>query len=279
MEDAIKKMPVLIGLAVFLFAGMNSCVGLDGSIFNHRTVRGSGKLLSEKRPVGEINAVELGTIGTLYIEIGDTTLLEIEAEENLLEYIETDVTGGELTIDTRNVSLRTRRAINYYMTVRELEAITISSSGDIEAPDLKADKFVIKVSSSGCLDLGDLEAGHVRITINSSGDVTMGELHATSIAVDISSSGNIRIAGGEVETQDISISSSGDYRARDLASREAEVSISSSGNAIIQVSDYLGADISSSGDVQYAGDPKVDARENSSGDVRRIGGSRRSRGI
>lgn len=275
----MKKIPVLIGLAVFLFAGMNSCVGLDGSIFNHRSVRGSGKLISEKRPVGNINAVELGTIGTLHIEIGDTTSLEIEAEENLLEYIETDVTGGELTIDTRNVSMHTRRAINYYLTVRELESITISSSGDVKAPDIKADRFTIKINSSGCLDLGDVEAEQVRIRVSSSGDVTMGELHAKTVDVGISSSGNIRIEGGEVETQDISISSSGDYRARDLASREAEVHISSSGNAVIQVSDYLGADLSSSGDVQYAGDPRVDVRETSSGDVQKIGGGRRSRGI
>lgn len=275
----MKKTSVLIALVLFLFVGLNSCVGLNGVCLNQRTVRGSGMLTTEKRPVSDINAVELATVGMLHIKLGDEESLEIEAEENLLEYIETDVYGGELTIDTRNVSMHTRRSINYYLTVRELESITISSSGDIEAPDLKADRFAIKISSSGCLEMGDLEARQVRISVSSSGDISMGELHARSIDVGISSSGNIRIEGGEVDTQEISISSSGDYRARDLASREAEVRISSSGNAIISVSDYLGARLSSSGDVQYAGNPRVDAKETSSGDVQRIGGGRRSRSI
>jgi len=279
MEDAMKKASVLIALSFFALVGLNSCIEVDGLCIDQRTVRGSGTLSSEMRPVGDINAVELSTIGTLHIKIGDTTSLEIEAEDNLLEYIEADDTGGKLVIDTRNVSLRTRRPINYYLTVKELKAIEISSSGDIEAPDLRADRFAIEINSSGNLDMGDLEARHVRITVNSSGDITIGDVHATSIAVEINSSGNVRISGGEVDEQDININSSGDYRARDLASREAEVNICSSGNAIIQVSDYLGADVSSSGDVQYAGDPKVDSRETSSGDVRKIGGGRRSRSI
>ncbi len=275
----MKKTSVLIALVLFLFVGLNSCVGLNGTCFNQRTVRGSGKLASEKRPVENINSVKLATVGTLHIEIGETESLEIEADENLLEYIETDVYRGELTIDTRNVSMRTRRSINYYLVVKELESIKTSSSGNIEAPDLKGDRVTLAVSSSGNIDLGDVEAQRVKIRISSSGDITMGEVNAKSIEVGISSSGNVRIAGGEVTDQDIHISSSGDYKARDLASREAEVRISSSGNALIQVSDYLGGSLSSSGDLRYVGDPDVDVRESSSGDCDRIGRGRRSRSI
>jgi hypothetical protein len=275
----MKKSATILTLVAALLFGAQGCIGLDGSCFNYRTVRGSGTLATEDRPVDDIDAVKLATIGTLHIKIGDEESLEIEAEENLLRYIDTDVHGGELTIDTRRVNLRTRRPVNYYLTVRHLESIKISSSGDIEAPDLAADRFSIHISSSGSLDMGDLNAERVRIKISSSGDVSLGELHARTLDVGISSSGNIRIREGEVEFQDISISSSGDYRAEDLESREAEVRISSSGNAIVRVSDYLDASTSSSGDVRYIGDPELHFSETSSGDVRRIGRGRRSRSI
>jgi hypothetical protein len=275
----MKKMVIVLTLVSAVLFAAQGCIGLEGSCFNHRTVRGSGKLASEDRPVEDINAVKLATIGTLHIKIGDTESLEIEAEENLLDYIETDVHGGELIIDTRRVNLRTRRPIRYHLTVKELNSIKITSSGDIEAPDIEAGRFSISISSSGSLDMGDLDAERVRIKISSSGDVIMGELNARSLAVGISSSGNVRIQGGEVEEQDIRISSSGDYRARDLASREAEVHISSSGNAILRVSGYLGAYTSSSGDIRYIGDPELDYSETSSGDVQRIGRGQRSRSI
>ena len=47
--------------------------------------------------------------------------------------------------------------------------------------------------------------------------------------------------------------------------------INSSGSATIWVLDNLKADLSSSGDLRYRGEPEVDATTNSSGDVIQIG--------
>ncbi len=127
---------ILAALLVAAFTA-TGCIGVDGDTWlNAKTVRGSGDVESEVREIRDVDAVELGTIGNLYIKIGDEESLEIEAEDNLLRYIETDVHGGELIIDTRNVKLRTRRPINYYLTVKELAAVNISSSGNIEVDEI-----------------------------------------------------------------------------------------------------------------------------------------------
>lgn len=237
-----------------------------------RRIRGSGNVVEEAREVSGVTGVELATLGTLYIEIGEGESLRIEAEDNLLEYIETDVRNGTLRIDTQdNVSLRNTKPVNYYLTVTGLDEIDISSSGDIEAPDLEAEQFTVFISSSGNLDMGNLKADTLTVRISSSGDMRMGVLQADAIKVDISSSGSLDIAGGEVERQDVTISSSGNYTARDLESVEADVHLTSSGGATIRVSDRLTARMSSSGDVRYIGNPTVDARTTSSGNVRKIG--------
>ena len=237
-----------------------------------RTVRGSGNVVEETRAVSGVTGVNLATIGTLIIEVGDTESLRIEAEDNLMEHLETKVRSGTLKIGTQDrVNLRNTKPIDYYLTVTDLDTIVISSAGDIEAPDLEAERFSITVASSGNLEMGDLEADTLTVKISSSGDVTMGLLYANKLDVNIGSNGDLDIAGGEVEAQKVTISSSGKYTAQDLASGEAEVRLSSSGSATIWVQDNLKANLSSSGDLRYRGNPTVDATTSSSGDVIQIG--------
>lgn len=245
--------------------------GVPAGLLSGTTVRGSGNVVEEDRTIGEVTGVELATIGTLHIERGMRTNLSIEAEDNLLEHIETNVRVTTLTIRSdEGVNLDITEPINYYLTVAELDTIVVSSSGDIEAPDLEAARFAVSISSSGDLTMGDLACETLTVEISSSGDVTMGQLEAERLNVDLSSSGNLTVAGGDVERQEISMSSSGDYTAEDLASVEAEVTLSSSGHATIRVSDRLDARLSSSGNLYVLGNPTIDGTSNSSGEIIRL---------
>jgi hypothetical protein len=262
-----KQFVLIIALLAFSILACQ----LGGLLGNTRTVRGTGDVVEETRAVSGISGVNLATIGDLVIEVGGAESLRIEAQANLMEYLETEVVNGKLTIGTQdNVSFLNPKPINYYLTVTELESIEISSVGDIEAPDLKAGRFSIIIASTGNLDMGDLEADTLTARISSSGDVTMGVLNANALEVDISSNGNLDIAGGEVKTQNISISSTGKYTAQDLASDEADVRINSTGTVTIWVRERLKARLNSSGDLRYRGNPTVDASTSSSGDVIQI---------
>jgi hypothetical protein len=272
MKGRVLIIPAVVALV--LSALGCGCGGIDIATVRFgepRAVRGSGEVKTEERQVNDFTGVELATLGKLTIKLGEQEGLSIEAEDNLLEYFEVEVRGQVLRITTRDgVTIRNRRPVNYYLTVKELDNIRISSSGGVEAADLEAERFSVFISSSGDLDIGDLRASTLQVRISSSGDMKMGTLHADRIEVDITSSGDLDIAGGEVEKQDISLTSSGEYRARNLASDEAEVRLSSSGSATIQVRDYLQANLSSSGDLHYIGQPTVNTSTSSSGDVRQV---------
>ena len=207
-----------------------------------------GALVEENRTISGVSGVELATIGDLHIEVGSSESLTVKAQENLMEYIETKVVGGNLIIGVpSDVEMKSLKPIDYYLTVKDLDMIKILSSGNIEAPDLEAEQF--------------------SVSINSSGDVTMGDLNADTLEVDINSSGKLDIAGGEIKTQNIRINSSGKYTAKDLVSDEADVQINSSGSVTIWVKENLTATINSSGDVRYRGNALVDASGSSSGKV------------
>lgn len=229
-------------------------------------MRGSGEVVEEDRDVSNVSGIELAMPGTLQIVMGGGESLRIEAEDNLLEYIETDVRAGRLVIESRRgIRLQTTHPINYYLTVADLNTMVISSSGDVEADDLQTESVSVIISSSGDLSIGSLDCSSLDVNVSSSGNVAIAELVAESISVQISSSGNLEILGGQVQQQDITISSSGEYRARDLSSVEAEVTLTSNGTATIRVSDHLNGRLSSSGDIYYIGNPEVNVRTTSSG--------------
>ena len=255
-------------------------------------VRGSGRVAEEIRPVSGVTGVELATFGDLSIEVGDDEELRIEAEENLIPYFETEMRDGTLVIKQRqNVRIVSNRPVNFYLTVKAIESIGISGSGDARAPDLEAERFSITITGSGDLRMEDLEAGGVRarltgsgdlrmgnldadtldVRISGSGDMAMDELRANTLEVDMNGSGSLDIDGGKVETQKVTATGSGDYEARRLESAEADVRLTGSGSATIQVEEYLNASTNGSGDVRYAGNPTVDQATTGSGDVERIG--------
>ena len=232
----------LLALAFGILACGFIRIGDDGG----ERITGSGPVVEEDREVDGISGVELATSGTLHISMGAATSLRIEAQDNLMEYIETEVRGGTLLIRTKpGYDLQSTRPIQYYLTVENLDNIEVSSSGDIEAGNLESDSLSIRISSSG--------------------DVSIDRLDGSSLDIKISSSGKLEISGGQIREQRVDISSSGDYQARGLASTTANIDLTSSGSATVRVSDRLNGRLSSSGNIYYIGDPEVDVRMTSSG--------------
>jgi hypothetical protein len=261
---------ILVGLAL-IFSILACTVTING-VGGGSTVRGSGTVVNVDRTASNITGVELAMPGIMHITMGASESLRIEAEDNLMEYIQTNVTLGKLVIGTRQgINLQTTRPINYYLMVTELNSIVISSSGDIETDNLQSGSFSITISSSGKLSISGLDCTSLHVKISSSGDTEIGTLRADSISVTISSSGNLDILGGQVQQQDITISSSGEYRARELSSVTANVVLTSSGEATVRVSTRLSGRLSSSANINYLGNPDVNVTKTSSGRTIQIG--------
>jgi len=256
-----KRNYVLAAAFLFLLSSMMAA----GCYFPSEQVKGSGHITREDRDVSGFAGVEVSNQGDLKIELGDKEKLVIEAEDNLLEYIKAEVRDGVLKIGTSpNVGFRNTRPIRYYLTAKSLDYLAVSSSGNIEAPALKADKFTVRVSSSGDIDIDALEAEEISVEISSSGNARVDTLNADGLSLDISSSGDFNIGTGRIKTQDVTISSSGNYDGSSVESERVEASLSSSGNAEVWVTEYLDVRLSSSGDLYYKGDPEHFSRKKSS---------------
>jgi len=246
------KTRVWLGLALITLLVVTLACSVSIGNIGFRSVRGSGNIVSEERALNDFNSVELSGIGQLTIENGDEQGLRIEAEDNLIEYIETEVRGGTLIISiSERTNLQPTEPINYYLTITELVGITVSGAGNVAAPEIEADRFSVSISGAGGVEIENLVANR--------------------LDVDISGLGDLTINGGEVNEQWIEISGSGNYDAREVASLEADINLSGLGNATVWVTEFLNVDISGAGSVNYVGTPRISSDVSGLGRLKKIG--------
>jgi hypothetical protein len=193
------------------------------------SVSGSGNLTSEPRTVSGFTAVSLSGSGHLILEQTGTEALTITAEDNILPYLTSEVSGTQLRLGPKsNTSLQTTQEITYRLTVKSLDALEVTGSGTVEAQGIKAERL--------------------QITVRGAGDLTM---------------------AGQATRQEISLAGAGNYRGEDLQSQAVTIDIAGSGNAVLAVSDTLEANVRGLGSVEYVGDPVVRQHVSGLGSVRK----------
>ena len=247
------KKGIILGIVLALMTTSLACtitipeINIDIDV---EQVEGSGNVIEESRDVHDFSEVRLTGFGRLHIERGDAESLRIEAEDNLMQYITTEVKDGELNIQwQKNVLATNREPINFYLTVKELDTITVDGAGDIEAPGMRAETFTINANGAGNFDLSDLDVDTLELTISGAGNVT---------------------ATGEATAQTVEINGLGSYQARDLWSTTAKVKINAAGSATVRVSDELDAMINGAGSIHYYGNPTISQQVNGVGRISRI---------
>jgi hypothetical protein len=222
---------------------LSSCV-IDGW---NTGISGNGNVVDEVRDVSGFNGVHVSSGIDVYLSEGNQFEVRVEADENLLEVIETEVRGNLLEVGTDRVNIRRAKSKKVYVTLPELKELKISSAGDCDGQTL-------------------FHCGDLRLSISSAGDLSL-EVEADEIDLDISSSGDARIAGS-ANVLDASLSSAGNLDAWDLEAKVVEVSVSSAGDARVFATEEISMSASSAGNIYYRGDAKVlRSSKSSAGDI------------
>ena len=209
-------------------------------------IKGSGKIITENRNVKDFTAISASAGIDVEVLTGDKTSVQVEADDNVIEYILTKVEGNTLKIRMRSVNLLNAH-LKVFVTAPEITGIHVSSSATVIVKD------VLK------------SAGKISLSANSSGDITA-MVDAPEIVTDAGSSGTIKVSGRTI-THHAEASSSGDVLAEDLLSENTSASASSSGTVKVHASVTLNAKASSSGSVKYRGAAAVTSSTSSSGTV------------
>ena len=277
-----KRVVALLSIVAFLL----SACGLGTA----KTIRGSGELITESRDVSDFERVSLTCSGDVIITQGEEESLTVETDDNIIEYVITEVKSGTLELSIKKGINISPTRFRFTLSVNDLDELSISGSGDITADSLITDSLAVKVSGSGDVRVDSLAAERIDVQSFGSGDVGIDSLTAESVDVQIFGSGgagidalaadsvDLEIFGsgdvelsGEVTQQDIGISGSGDYRGGDLRCETAEVTINGSGDATVWVTESLDARANNSGSLNYYGDPQTSFSRSGPGGILSLG--------
>lgn len=167
--------------------------------------------------------------------------------------------GGKLTAEVSGMG-----SLKLGKTLAAAVRVDLSGAGGFDIAGLSAGQaFEAVLSGMGSLSIGRLEARNVRLECSGAGGVTVEELQGQTIESRLSGMGNVEILGGAVDTQVANVDSMGSYRAEDLDSKTARVRSSSLGSASVTATRELDAEASSSGSIDFAGNPPVVRAEKS----------------
>ncbi len=208
---------------------------------------GNGNVVKEDREISGFNSISASAGLNVYLTQSDEEQVVVEADENLMEYIITDVRGHELTCGVDGNIHRSTK-LNIYVSHKGLNNISVSSGADIKTENiLRSNNLGINASSGADADL---------------------KVEAVSVKCQASSGADIKLEG-QCEHISANSSSGADIKAGGLSCKSAEAVASSAGDIRISVSERINANASSGGDVVFHGSPKtINIDESSGGDVK-----------
>ena len=232
----------IITVAIILFVSIQT----QAQWFNR--IKGNGILKTEHRSLKNYDKITVSgpfNVALVYGEEGD---ISIKMEENLLEYLVTEVKGDKLIIRwKKKVNISTRRGIHIIVPFKDINTIILTGSGDVICKDL------IKTNNFNTLLTG-------------SGDI-IANIEADSIKAKVTGSGNIELLG-ESHSLDVLVTGSGGFQSYKMIAETANTRVTGSGDIGLFVSQDITAKVFGSGDIVYRGHPKnQDTKVFGSGDI------------
>jgi hypothetical protein len=231
-------------IAFFMVLFLSSCV-FDMNFGEGK--RGNGVVVKDDRQVTQDFTVVSASEGLdVYVTQGDDFEITVEADENIIDLIGTDIKNGKLRIHAiENIGRATKMI---YVTLPTITELSASSGSDLVSKNvLRANKISLGASSGAGMKV---------------------ELVTEDVDADASSGANMRIVG-EAAMFYADASSGANINAREFSVKTCRAEASSGADIYVNVSESLVADASSGADIRYTGDARVEKMKSVSGSVKK----------
>jgi hypothetical protein len=243
-------------------------------------IRGSGNLKTETRQVSGFDGVSVCCGMRLTLTQGRQESLEIEAEDNILPEIVSEVQGSVLTIHfkdaTSGLRITTTKPILVRVSAINLKSLEVSGGGSADAgaidtssmavnlsggsraelQALKSDSLNADLSGSGSLTLPDAQVARVALEMSGGSQAQIDHLEGDSLKLDGSGGGKMTVAG-KVKDLTASLAGGVDLGAGNLECQTARIEMSGGGTSVVWATETLNVLLSGGATVEYYGTPAI----------------------
>ncbi len=236
---------VRITIALVLALFLSSC-GFDVNFGDFGSgKKGNGTVVEENREVtSDFTEVHASEGIDVYVTQANDFSISVEADENIVDLIGTEIKNGKLKIHAiENIGRATKKV---FVSLPEVTSLLSSSGAHLTAQNkITASNLVLDASSGAHLNA---------------------ETTADKLEIDASSGANIDVSGTALDVY-VDGSSGANIRGKNLMTTKCRAEASSGANVNIHVSKSLMADASSGGNISYSGDAEVTKNKSVSGNV------------
>lgn len=200
-----------------------------------RNLKGEGEPVSQDRKVSGFKGIDVG--GGFAVEVTQSSKegVRIEAQENLLNSIRTEVKNGVLHIYTSD-NISTNKSLKAYISVKELNMLDISGGVKVTGTStFKADAFKMDLS------------GGSKVTL---------ALNTKKLTADMSGGSNVKLSGRADEMR-MDMSGGSKVDASELEAKDVYLEASGASNVKVFAKNKLSVNASGATKVAYKGDPSV----------------------
>lgn len=215
---------------------------------NKKKIKGNGKVITVTRTIADYDKIAAGGSFDVILVKGKEGKITIEGEENIIPFIETEVSGDVLKVNyKKNTNIKTTKRMTVTITFMDIESVALAGSGNLFSKETIQNNY-LKISLGG--------SGNINLIVDSD-----------RLKVSLAGSGNIDLEGKTNELK-CSIAGSGSLKAYELKTDELTASVAGSGSIKATVKTKIKASLVGSGSVYYKGNPKdIDKSSIGSGSI------------
>jgi hypothetical protein len=194
----MKKIGIVIFIVAIVvgvvFANLFSFGRASGQLFNFSFksgIKGSGVAASETRDASGFTGVDVGGIFQVEITAGKDFSVAVDADDNLLQYIKTEVNGDVLHIETTE-RINSTTPIRVRIAAPDIESIGASGASKVSLTGVKNSSLHVDTSGASKVKI-EGETSEITVEVSGASNVDAESLKAKTADVDASGASSVNV--------------------------------------------------------------------------------------
>ena len=253
------------------------------------TTMGAFGQKKEPRSVSGFTGINASSVFEITVAKGGTESLTIEADNEVMQYVRSEVKNGVLNLylDNRK-KVKNIKTLRASIVMKNLDRVILSGACKLTTNDLfTPDKFKGDCSGASGMDVNlntgqiNLESSgacKIKIKVNTTGNADFnvsgtskiqGDLKAVNTKLNSSGVSSVDLTGSATDFR-IDVSGASKINAENFVVKTATVKSSGSGKITVNVNDDLKINSSGASTVNYKGSPTIELNKNRASNVRKL---------
>lgn len=194
----MKKIGILVFAAAVIFgvfvASLFSFGRINQKIFNfsfNKKTKGSGNIAAENRDIRGFKGIDVSGVFQVEITAQKDFGVEIEADDNLLRFIKTEVRDGVLHIETER-RISTGNGLKVRISAPDIESIEASGVSKVNLTGVRNDQLRVDTSGASKISV-DGETAKFIVEVSGASSIDAENLKAEAAAVNASGASHVSV--------------------------------------------------------------------------------------